>query len=75
MGLALRKRLGARSLELPAGSVAELLDALEVDREDEDLRVLVNGRSIQWLDGMDTRADEGDVVTLHYSGVRGFPGG
>jgi len=40
-----------------------------------DLRVLVNGRSIVWLDGVDTKLQEDDTVTLHHSGARGWPGG
>ena len=40
-----------------------------------DLRVLVNGRSILWLNGVDTRLKEEDTVTLHHSGARGWPGG
>ena len=40
-----------------------------------DLRVLVNGRSIAFLDGLDTRLRADDAVTLHLSGARGYPGG
>lgn len=40
-----------------------------------DLRVLVNGRSIAFLDGLDTQLRCDDTVTLHLSGARGFPGG
>ena len=40
-----------------------------------DLRVLVNGRSILWLEGVDTKLEETDTVTLHQSGARGWPGG
>jgi molybdopterin converting factor small subunit len=40
-----------------------------------DLRVLVNGRGIIWLDGVDTRLNEADSVTLLHSGARGWPGG
>ena len=40
-----------------------------------DLRVLVNGRSIEFLDGLETRLEDDDTVTLHWSGARGFPGG
>jgi molybdopterin converting factor small subunit len=41
----------------------------------EDLRVLVNGRSIAFLDGVDTPLSESDTVTLHLAGARGIPGG
>ncbi len=40
-----------------------------------DLRVLVNGRSILWLDGVSTAVEDTDSVTLHHSGARGWPGG
>ena len=40
-----------------------------------DLRVLVNGRSVAFLDGLETAVEESDTVTLHLSGIRGFPGG
>ena len=40
-----------------------------------DLRVLVNGRSIEFLDGVETGIGPEDTVTLHLAGARGFPGG
>ena len=40
-----------------------------------DLRVLVNGRSIAFLEGVETALGDGDTVTLHLAGARGFPGG
>jgi molybdopterin converting factor small subunit len=40
-----------------------------------DLRVLVNGRSIEFLAGVETELREDDAVTLHLAGARGFPGG
>jgi molybdopterin synthase sulfur carrier subunit len=40
-----------------------------------DLRVLVNGRNIVFLEGLDTRLREEDSITLHLSGARGYPGG
>ena len=40
-----------------------------------DLRVLVNGRSIVFLQGLDTPLDKRDKVTVHLSGARGYPGG
>ena len=40
-----------------------------------DLHVLVNGRSILWLAGVDTKVSETNTVTLHHSGARGWPGG
>ena len=52
--------------EQPEGARGEL---------NRDLRVLVNGRSILWLDGVDTPLKASDSVTLHHSGARGWPGG
>ncbi len=40
-----------------------------------DLRVLVNGRSVAFLAGLDTKLQTGDTVTLHLAGARGYPGG
>ena len=40
-----------------------------------DLRVLVNGRSVQFLGGLDTPLSEEDTVTLHMTGARGHRGG
>ena len=48
------------------GSAAEL---------SQDVEVLVNGRDIEFLDGLGTNLGEKDRVTILYHGVRGFPGG
>ncbi len=40
-----------------------------------DLRILVNGRSIAFLQGLETPLEKRDKVTVHLSGARGFPGG
>jgi molybdopterin converting factor small subunit len=40
-----------------------------------DLRVLVNGRDVSFLAGLDTSLDASDSVTLHQTGARSFPGG
>ena len=40
-----------------------------------DLRILVNGRSIAFLGGLDTPLQDDDKVTVHLSGARGHPGG
>lgn len=40
-----------------------------------DLRILVNGRSIAFLDGLETALEKRDKVTVHLSGARGYPGG
>ena len=81
---------GERRLRVPAASVGELLETL-VDRSPdrgraeqallpdaalhEDLQVLVNGRSIELLDGLATPLGDEDAVTLHHVGARGYPGG
>jgi len=41
----------------------------------QDLRILVNGRSVAFLAGLDTKLAPGDTVTLHLAGARGYPGG
>jgi molybdopterin converting factor small subunit len=89
----LRRRLGARSLRIPAQRVRELLEALVEHggsavanclyadprarplAPHRDLRVLVNGRSIAFLEGLDTLLHEEDEVTIHLTGARGYPGG
>ena len=40
-----------------------------------DVDILVNGRSIGFLNGLDTNLEEEDTVTILYHGIRGFPGG
>jgi molybdopterin converting factor small subunit len=40
-----------------------------------DLRVLVNGRDVRFLAGLDTRLCARDAVTLHLTGARSLPGG
>lgn len=79
----LRRQLGAKRLESSAPCVRALLEELaarggEDVREllfGEDLRVLVNGRSVRFLDGLETELREDDDVTLHLAGARGYPGG
>jgi molybdopterin converting factor small subunit len=44
-------------------------------RPHRDLRVLVNGRSVLFLAGLDTPLGEEDTVSLFLSGARGWPGG
>jgi molybdopterin converting factor small subunit len=40
-----------------------------------DLRVLVNGRHMHLLHGLETELMNDDLVTLHLAGARSFPGG
>ena len=69
----LRKRHGRR-VEMEAADVEEVLTRLGVD-QNQDLRVLVNGRAIQFLGGRATALDSEDAVTIYYVGIRGWPGG
>jgi len=83
-----RKAAGRSAVELEAETVAELLAALggavgpsfagQLVRDGAllpDVEVLVNGRNIQFLRGVETELAPTDQVTIFYSGVRGFPGG
>lgn len=88
---ALREAIGGTSLRVEAREVRELLDALVTRAGQElgallydsrapaephrDLRVLVNGRSIAFLDGLETPLSPTDRVTVHLAGARGYPGG
>jgi molybdopterin converting factor small subunit len=56
-------------------SVAKLLYDEDGIAPSQDLRVLVNGRSVAFLAGLDTKLQTGDSVTLHLAGARGYPGG
>ena len=40
-----------------------------------DIYILVNGRNIGFLDGIDTDLKPEDRVTILYHGARGYPGG
>ncbi len=86
----LRDLMGERSVNSDALAVRELLEeiserggeavAMLLYDEDgiapsQDLRVLVNGRSVAFLAGLDTKLQTGDTVTLHLAGARGYPGG
>ena len=84
----LRKAAGRSTLDLEAGSVSGLLAALgnaisvqfasllfNDGALQPDVEVLVNGRNIEFLQGLETDLGPTDQVTIFYSGVRGFPGG
>ena len=91
LGGPLRRHLGGATLRVPAARVDELLDGLVARGGPElaallydgqasrapgrDLRVLVNGRGIAFLEGLATPLAEGDCVTLYLAGARGWPGG
>lgn len=71
----LRKQYGAKEFESDAANVAEVLGELGIDGANEDLRVLVNGRSIAFLEGIATALESDDVMSVYFTGIRGFPGG
>ena len=41
----------------------------------QDLRILVNGRSVVFLEELDTKLQQDDTVTVYIAGARGYPGG
>jgi molybdopterin converting factor small subunit len=86
----LRDLIGESSVHFDAPAVRELLEEVSkrggeamaklLYDEDgispsQDLRVLVNGRSMAFLAGLDTKLQAADTVTLHLAGARGYPGG
>jgi len=71
----LRKQYGAKEFESDAANVAEVLGELGIDAANEDLRVLVNGRAIAFLEGITTSLEADDVMSVYFTGIRGFPGG
>ena len=75
MAPSLREQYGVNELESDATSVAEVLGELSIDSDNEDLRVLVNGRAIAFLEGTQTVLSARDVMSVFYTGIRGFPGG
>ena len=85
-----RRILGARTVSARATAVGELLDEIAQrggaaaavllfeqggPLPSRDLRILVNGRAVEFLDGLDTELSDSDRVTIHFMGARGFPGG
>ena len=83
-----RKAAGRSTVEIEAETVARLLAAMGpvigpgfaglLYRDgalQPDVEVLVNGRNIEFMQGLDTALRPADQITIFYSGVRGFPGG
>ncbi len=75
----IREAFGGRGvlwIELPEGSsIRDLIKALEknyhpkidlsrVGEENPNIKILVNGREITYLDGLETRLRDGDVVAF-----------
>lgn len=75
MAPSLREQHGVKEVQSDATSVAEVLGELSIDSDNEDLRVLVNGRAIAFLKGTETALAAKDVMSVFYTGIRGFPGG
>ena len=86
----LRALLGAKSVRASALTAGELLHEIaerggetaatlifDADGRtpSQDLRILVNGRSVAFLELLDTKLLREDTFTLHNAGARGFPGG
>jgi len=85
---AVRRVAGKASFGIDAGTVGQLLEALRQvmspafqeflfagEKLQQDVEVLVNGRNISLLDGIETALAPFDQVTLFINGARGFPGG
>ena len=84
----IRKAAGRPSVEIEAETVVRLLAAMGsavgpgfaglLSRDgalQPDVEVLVNGRNIEFMQGLATALRPSDQITIFYSGVRGFPGG
>lgn len=84
----IRRAAGRATVAVEADSVAAVLAALgasvgsglaELLVRDRallpDVEVLLNGRNIVFLDGLETPVGPADRLTVFYSGLRGFPGG
>lgn len=77
------RRFAAREQEVNGETVAAVLQQLTVPRPllfpdgrlNHDLEVLVNGRNIAFLAGLDTPLAAADRVTVFLHGARGYPGG
>jgi len=82
--------MGESSVRCDAGVVRALLEEIserggeaiatliydEVGNDpSRDLRILVNGRNVAFLAGLETPLRAEDQVTLHLAGARGYPGG
>jgi len=73
----------ARPAPATAESVRALLDDSGLPRDllfpdgdlNRDIEVLVNGRNIAFLDGLETPLNDNDRITVFLHGARGYPGG
>lgn len=72
------RELISRLAEIGGGQTASLLYEGYEEPDSpisRDLRVLVNGRDVDFLGGGETKLEEEDRVTVYLHGGRGFPGG
>jgi molybdopterin converting factor small subunit len=79
----LRRFAAGRERRVEGATVAAVLRASTLPesilfpdgRFNRDAEVLVNGRNIAFLDGLETPLAEDDSVTIFLHGARGYPGG
>ena len=77
------RRFGPRERSVTGATVAAVLDESSVPRAllfpdgqlNRDIEVLVNGRNVAFLAGLDTPLAPDDRVTIFLHGARGYPGG
>lgn len=77
------RRFGRASMPVGGATVADVLKEAPVPQQllfpdgslNRDIEVLVNGRNIAFLAGLDTEVAEDDRVTIFLHGARGYPGG
>ena len=77
------RKLVASDQRIDATTVAEILRRVRLPpdllfpagRLNPDVEVLVNGRNIAFLNGVNTTLESSDRVTIFLHGARGYPGG
>jgi molybdopterin converting factor small subunit len=77
------RRFGGKERHVRGGTVKDVLQQAPVPagvlfpdgRLNRDVEVLVNGRNVSFLAGLDTALAEDDRVTIFFHGARGYPGG
>ena len=77
------RRFGGRVQSVSGSTVAAVLAASAVPQAllfpngqlNRDIEVLVNGRNIAFLGGVETPLSTDDRVTIFLHGARGYPGG
>lgn len=77
------RRFGGRTQSVPGDTVTAVLAASAIPpallfpdgQLNHDIEVLVNGRNITFLAGLETPLSANDRVTIFLHGARGYPGG